>query len=376
VGGYDPKTDEAFFDRMDKENRRYEKLHGVEVVRGPFERLSDHLSRARFTQRGDHAVVTDFHMIRVDDIIAKDFARPIPVRMWDYVITFISYVTTGTAFAFLRHAWRFVLYFLYPAVMLFMGTMASLTLAFLVFSPDSTISWLAAAAMFAAAFAAFIHFVAKRYFVLHLFDLWTFSLKFAKRSRQDIEDKLANVCEQARKAFSQDNYDEVLLIGHSTGCSLILDIAGRYVETDHTAQLTVLTVGSTALKIGLHPAAKKMRERVALFVNAPNTAWVEYQSRTDIINFFRTDPARLMGAHVEGKPIRLEIRMKQMVDPQIYRRFKTNFFRGHYQFVFGNTRHHHYDFPDICFGPTPLLERAKAGSAFVAPAFRSASVND
>ncbi len=372
VGGYDPKSDTAFFDRMDKESRRYEKLHDVVLKRDPLTSLNEHLSHARFTRDGSETVVTDFYFIRLDDIIARDFARPFLIRLFDYLKAFANYMITGTGFAFLRHAWRFIFYFLYPITMLLLFTAVSLGLAWLIALSGVALSWLMAPVIFLASFSACIQLIGKNYFVLHLFDLWTFTLGFAQRSRQDIEIKLQEAAREAQNVFSQGDYDETLLIGHSTGCSLILDVAGRYIEANPDAKLTVLTVGSTALKVGLHPAAKKLRERVSKFLNRPQSIWVEYQSRTDIMNFFRADPARLMGVDVPGKPILREIRMKQMVEPEIYRRFSRNRFRGHYQFVFANTRPHHYDFLDICFGPTPLITRAKAGGSFLAPALRKA----
>jgi hypothetical protein len=46
-----------------------------------------------------------------------------------------------------------------------------------------------------------------------------------------------------------------------------------------------------------------------------------------------------------------------MLEPAIYRRIKRNFFRVHYQYIFGNNRRYFYDFFLICCGPMPLAER-------------------
>jgi ABC-type long-subunit fatty acid transport system fused permease/ATPase subunit len=85
--------------------------------------------------------------------------------------------------------------------------------------------------------------------------------------------------------------------------------------------------------------------------------WIEYQCRTDLINFFNTQPSKLMGVSEPAKPEVHNIRIKHMVSEKTYKRIKRNFFRVHYQFVFGNTKHYHYDFPDICFGTTRLTAR-------------------
>ena len=58
--------------------------------------------------------------------------------------------------------------------------------------------------------------------------------------------------------------DELILVGHSTGGGLILDIAARCLAIDpqfagRSGRTAVLTVGSTALKLGMHPAARDFR---------------------------------------------------------------------------------------------------------------------
>ena len=161
----------------------------------------------------------------------------------------------------------------------------------------------------------------------------------------------------AADVSSSDDYDEIVLVGHSTGGALILDAASRAAEKTQNPTFTLLTVGSTALKIGMHPAASGFRQRVSKLFGNTGVRWAEYQCLTDVINFYRTDPARHMNFDASVQPAIRSIRVKQMIDKTIYRRMRGNFFRTHYQFVFGNTKPYHYDFPAICFGPHSLGDR-------------------
>ena len=91
-------------------------------------------------------------------------------------------------------------------------------------------------------------------------DLWSFSRDFLFNTNETIKYKLDRLANHIVAADQSNNYDEILLIGHSTGGALILDAAARAAEKgpnfgSGNAVVTVLTVGSTALKIGLHPAA-------------------------------------------------------------------------------------------------------------------------
>ena len=51
-----------------------------------------------------------------------------------------------------------------------------------------------------------------------------------------------------------------------------------------------LTVGSSILKIGLHPAAERLRKLIGRVGAETCLFWVEYQAKVDPINFYKTDP--------------------------------------------------------------------------------------
>ena len=56
-----------------------------------------------------------------------------------------------------------------------------------------------------------------------------------------------------------------------------------------------LTVGSSILKIGLHPAAERLRRLVGRIGAEKPLFWVEYQAKVDPINFYKTDPVEDLG---------------------------------------------------------------------------------
>jgi XapX domain-containing protein len=204
----------------------------------------------------------------------------------------------------------------------------------------------------------------RRWFVMHLMDLWSFSREHLRGQRADAEDHIARfaqaVVERARRAVD----DEIVLVGHSTGGALILEIAAEALAREPQLgqigpRLTILTVGSTALKIGLHPAAKKFRQRVQTLVDAPALGWIECQAHTDIINFYKTDPVSAMQLNShrpDAFPEVHVVRVRDMLQPEIYKRFKFNLFRVHYQFIMANTQRYAYDFFMMCCGERLLVD--------------------
>ncbi|MEN0041078.1 MAG: lipase [Pseudomonadota bacterium] len=365
IGGYDPKSPEAFFERFRREAMRYEELIGASIDDGAMEMLHDDIARVSYrTDHVDYAVTTDFHFMSVDSLVLKDFSRPFLSRLCRYLVTFADYTITLTAFKFVRHAWRFSLYFLYPFVALLLSFLASLGIAALIWTSGVSLSWLMAPVVFLAAFSACVQLLLKRWSVLHLMDLWSFSREFLRRQRPAAHDALQRLAFIIAQCDADDRYDEIVVIGHSTGGALILEALDKAVrereELGHgRARVAMLTVGSTALKIGLHPAALWFRQATGRIVENDAIFWAEYQCVNDVINFYRTAPAKLMGVGDGSKPVVGRIRVRNMVDPEFYKEhIRGNFFRLHYQFVFGNTRRYHYDFPGICLGSKPLEVRA------------------
>ena len=99
-------------------------------------------------------------------------------------------------------------------------------------------------------------------------------------------------------------------------------------------------------------------------------AWIDVQCLTDVINFYKCNPVADMGLEPRVKrepidlpfPLTVTVRIKEMLEPATYKRIKRNFFRVHYQYIFGNTRRYFYDFFLICCGPQPLAERILEGT--------------
>jgi hypothetical protein len=209
----------------------------------------------------------------------------------------------------------------------------------------------------------------KRWPVTHLMDLWSFSRNYLRQRRPDADAFLARCGKAVASEALRRDFDEILLVGHSTGGALILDIAAEALKADPAltargARVCVVTLGSTALKVGLHPAGEAFRRKVQRLVDDGRLDWLEVQCLTDVINFYKCDPVAEMRLDppANGRPFpRIwQVRVRDMLDPAVYRRVKRNFFRVHYQYIFGNTKQYFYDFFMICCGPLPLRVRVGA----------------
>ncbi|TMV06020.1 lipase [Brucella haematophila] len=365
IGGYDPKTPDAFFKRLRKEISRFDTLWGYQSTVSTVDDTPDHeIGLATIETRAareDWSTTTHFNFLALDSIVLADFARPLPVRLGKYLRAFADFVFSGTAFHFFSKAWRFGLYFLYPFLAIVLFALLGLAAARLTAHWLGTLSWIIGLIVFSVALMV----LGKRWSTNHLMDLWSFSLNFFRGRRPDAETLMQRFAEGIVQRVSAGKYDEVILIGHSTGGMLMLDVAARCLALDSTfstraPKVTILTLGSTALKAGYHPAATKFREAVQRLTDDGKLEWAEIQCLTDAINFYKTDPvAEMKLKRDEGRrfPFVRQVRVKDMLQAETYKRVKRNLFRVHYQYVFGNTKPYWYDFFQVCCGPNYLSER-------------------
>ncbi len=124
--------------------------------------------------------------------------------------------------------------------------------------------------------------------------------------------------------------------------------------------MALLSVGSSILKIGLHRGAKRFRAAAARVARAPQVFWAEYQTLTDVMNFYKTDPIATMGLPAVGRPVVRVVRVSRMLDPVAYRRIRRNLFRVHNQFVSGNTRRAPYDYFMLLCGPLSVERQVRS----------------
>ena len=152
-----------------------------------------------------------------------------------------------------------------------------------------------------------------------------------------------------------------LFAAHSFGAiAAVRVLADTLRQSRNAEQSGLLTVGSSLLKIALHPAAKPLRADVEAIVTA-DRPWLDVQSLTDILNFYGTRPAELLAGRSGPNQNTTKVRFRNQLDPATYRAIKRDFFRVHRQFVFGVERRSHYAYHAILCGPEPFAEVVRRG---------------
>jgi hypothetical protein len=369
VAGYDPIDAGAQYRRFTRQLDVFRRTWNVDATLSALEQ-SNAQSRAWWTvsARGANWQVEAVHEALLwDDIVRGDFARPFPVRLFVAARAYLDFIVTGTMFRYIIANQRYTGFFLFPilSVVLFAAGgwfVARLLTAFLGLEGLS-----AAAVGLAAGVAVFfvlLRWPGRRWRVQQLLDDWICAHDYIHGRRTDIDARLDRFAETLLARAREGAVDEIVVVGHSLGAMLVLDVLVRALARDadigrRGAAICVLTIGATIPKFALHPRAQGLRRKIARVVAEPSIAWVEYQSRADAISFYKFDPVSLRHIpddRLDGKPVIRRVQIHDMLLPETFARARRSVLRLHYRSVMANDRRAPYDYFLMACGPVPFSD--------------------
>ncbi|MGE3147673.1 MAG: hypothetical protein AB7K04_01255 [Pseudorhodoplanes sp.] len=375
IGGYELADAERQHQRFVRELGRFERTWNLRASAGPMRDEDGAIGAWTVETQGPNwRVETDYRLLRWDDFVAQDRARPGWIRLPAGILALADFIASGTLFRYFAANWRYALFFLYPVLIVAGFAALGLATGFMVARlpiPGAPLAGLAAAG---AVLVLLFVFGGRALQLSYLLDDWIFARDFARRRRPGIDARLDRFARELSERLRDPHYDEVLLAGHSLGAPCTVAVLARALADDPALgagrPLKLLSTGSSLLKVSLHPAAAWLREAVARVSADARVFWVEYQALVDVINFYKTDPIRALRLPPTGRPIVTIVRIREMLSPEAYKRFGRDFFRLHRQFVMGNERRYFYDYFMLCCGPLSFEARVadpeRAVTAFAA----------
>lgn len=354
VGGYDPTEPGAVHRRFARELSRFRTTWSVAATLSEPVIQDDTASWRVATSGPNWHVETEYRLLRWDDVIEEAGRRPMWRRIPLALLTFVDFVASGALWGYFRFNWRYAGFFLYPFVLFAM--LAALASAAGVFASDASGFTLIGWGLGIAAFVLLMNWPARQFYLPLLFDDWIFSRSYIRQHEAALEARLDRVARDLVTSARDGDADEILVIGHSLGAVLAIDLIDRALRLDPSlgtgrTRLALASVGSSLLKIGLHGGASRFRAAVGRVASASQVFWAEYQALTDVMNFYKTDPVAAMGLTAPGRPVVRVARIRRMVQPARYRRMRRNLFKVHCQFVAGNDQRASYDYFMLLCGP-------------------------
>jgi hypothetical protein len=364
IGGYDPITSHVSAQlRFVREIARFQRTWSVKAAVDGLYDTADQIRWKVRTTGPDWRVETDYRLVRWHDVIEAFGRRSIRSRISAGILAFLDFVLTGTLWRYLVTNWRYAGFFLYPFVMFGLLIAVAFLIGLFAFKITGSIPVATGGSLFG--FAAVLAGPWRWLHLGALFDDWIFSREYIRCGNSEIEQRLDRLATELVAAASNFAADEILVVGHSLGAVLAVDLLDRALALEpalgrNKMPVTFLSVGSSILKVGLHPKAIRFRMAIERVAKSRAIFWGDYQALSDPMNFYKSRPMAEMGLSTENEPTIRVVRLSRMLDDDIYRRIRLHFFRLHCQFVSGNDKRASYDYFMLTCGPTSAKSQTLA----------------
>jgi pimeloyl-ACP methyl ester carboxylesterase len=216
--------------------------------------------------------------------------------------------------------------------------------------------------------------LAERLMVVQINNHWPYLLEYARGQpscfHRPIEAGAQHLVDVARANAA----DEIVVVGHSGGGVIAPAVVARALEIDPDVgrrgpRVVLLTPGSLMPAVGLHRQARTVHAAIARIAVEPSIRWIDVQSRKDALNFPDFDPVSGIGIDAGPQrcnPLLWQVRFRDMLSAQFYKRLRWNLFRMHYQFIMANDRRAPYDYFMLTCGPVPVEDWARRGNEMLA----------
>jgi pimeloyl-ACP methyl ester carboxylesterase len=375
VQGYDPRGLPEYFRMFRREYRRSCELYHLTGKIGGAEVARDaHYATWDVTTNGkDWTVDTRYRFLRWEDIVRKDFVRPVWWKILTMFYAMAGTIFSGTYARIFKASWRFALFIIYPLLLMIGWILLGAAVGALCLKLVTTlgappfIAGMVGIVTGIGAFASMLWLTEPKTFLLYMCDDIFATYQFAHGRRPDWDERMDTFAGYVVDAVRDGEADEVVVVGHSSGSFLAVEVLDRALARDpalgrHGPLLRLLTIGANLPSIGFHRTAQEFRDRIKRLALAPDLDWVDYQSRHDIMNFWPFDPVAGHGTVIgpgQPRPRVVAISFRSLWIPEGFNWRRWRFFKAHFQFLMANERlGAAYDYYLICCGSLDLVTRA------------------
>ena len=309
------------------------------------------------------------------DIVRDSMASNIPGTYWQLMRTAWTYISSG---ALRRLMWLRkgpVIAALYPVGMLLVQLLVAVLLGQLVGRvvsgglallplPAWLVAGIGGAAWAAVSVLILRWFKAKdgKFFAYYLMHDYAFSARWGGANPPALETRMSEFGDAIAQAL-QDDAQEILVVGHSSGAHLAISILADLIRDGRVPAdgpvLSFLSLGQVVPMMSFLPKADRLRADLHYLSTQDALSWVDVTAPGDGCAFALCDPVAVSGVAPEGKiwPLVFSAAFTQSLSPERWKELRWRFFRLHFQYLCAFDRPKDYDYFQITAGPMTLGAR-------------------
>ena len=304
------------------------------------------------------------------DIVEHSMSRGIAATYLQLLQTTWAYVGSGALWRLMRLRKGPMIAALYPIVVL----IAQLGFALLagwgawvaagLLVPDGPLTAVRLALAFGIIWLVLDRFrkADNRIFAWYLMHDYAFTAQAHGANPPGLEVRMAAFGATIAQALQED-WDEVLVVGHSSGAHLAVSILADLIRAGRIPAkgpaLGFLSLGQVVPMVSFLPRAGRLRGDLAFLSGQDALTWVDITAPGDGCAFALCDPVAVSGMAGPGKrwPLVLSAAFTQTLSPTRWKALRWRFFRLHFQYLCAFDQPGDYDYFQITAGPLTLADR-------------------
>jgi hypothetical protein len=364
IPGYDPIHPRRYRELYRSEGSKQAQISGYQIdlkpktVKGPY---GWHVT----AQFGDTRVESDVEVLVWSDIVKDSMEQGILGTYVQLLRTAWAYIGSGALFRLMRLRKGPMIAALYPIlfllVQLLLSCVAGYGIGLLFAQLHPALGWAAGLILIWQMLLAFKRWDNKT-FAYYLMHDYAYSAQIKGANPPELETRMVAFRQAIHDSLTV-GFDEVLVVGHSSGAHLAVSILSDLLREGlpkGAAELSFLSLGQVVPMVSFLPDAKRLRADLH-YLSAQSVPWVDVTAPGDGCAFALCDPVSVTGVAPEGKlwPLVISAAFTQTLSPERWAELRWRFFRLHFQYLCAFDRPGDYDYFQITAGPLTLAQRFK-----------------
>ena len=367
IPGYDPLPPRRYRELYRSEGAEQARISGYQIDLKPGA-ASPHYSWQVRAEMDGVQTASEIEILVWSDIVRESMSNSIAATYWQLLRTAWVYLSTGALLRLMRLRKGPIIAALYPVgALLLQACVAALVLLSAVWLGAALWpgpgAWLGALLGAALGYALLRWFKARdgRYFVYYLMHDYAYSAASGGANPPELEARMATFRERIAAALQED-WDEVLVVGHSSGAHLGVSILADLITENRAGSkttLSFLSLGQVVPMVSFLPQAQRLRRDLRSLSTSDALSWVDVSAPGDGCAFALCDPVAVSGVAPPKKrwPLVLSAAFTQTLSPARWAELRWRFFRLHFQYLCAFDRPGDYDYFRITAGPLTLAAR-------------------
>jgi hypothetical protein len=363
VPGYDPIHPRRYRELYRSESAAQAAISGYEIAQHAktgAEHFGWHVEALIDGQK----TTADFTVLLWSDIVRDSMGKGIFATYLLLLRTAWEYISSGALFRLMRLRNGPVLTALYPVMFLLVQLILALILAWGLGRLLQLIHpWLGWAGLLVIPFV--LEWFRKhdnRFFAYYLMHDYAFSARYKGANPPALVARMAAFTNEIARALQED-VDEVLVVGHSSGAHLAVSVLADLIREGHVRadgpKLGFLSLGQVVPMVSFLKEARILRRDLAFLSAREELTWIDVSAPGDGASFALCDPVAVTGVAPANKrwPLVISAAFTQTLSPERWKALRWRFFRLHFQYMCAFDRPAEYDYFQITAGPMTLAAR-------------------